>query len=222
MSVEPKWLNVREPTFELPMWLVLALPVPVIGFGLWGIVHGHALVGRAVVGVFSLVWGLIFLRFHVGNRGAVLSGSGAIGVGFNLYPIVCVVLAMILGVGQLLRALDPGSQTIFFFNLLRDFNGESELVAATTIAALSAIVWGDVRWRWPIVGLVTIDGSGFYCLYLAGVRGVTLPISTEGMFWILQAPILLTIFSSMVSIESRKYWDMVAARTAIPRTFASR
>src|SRR5579872_3774476 len=110
MSVEPKWWNVREPTFGSPWWMpVLAMAISA-AVGLWELLHGHASTGWAIIGTAYVICGLVYLRFVLSNRGAVLFGGQSIPASFEFYQVGIFVAGIAVGLAALAAVLFPNPQ----------------------------------------------------------------------------------------------------------------
>jgi hypothetical protein len=224
MSVEQKWWNLREPTFESPWWASLVAMAGCTWFGIWELLHGHEATGWAIIGAADVICGLIWLRFIVSGRSAVLLGGRSVPASFEFYQVGSFVVGIIIGLGALATVFFPNARVRFAFDLVRHWHVEGELIAAVALASFYAIARGDARFRPFVLAMLGLDGFGFLCLYLGEIRGlILLPMPLEAVFWILQWVLLCTLFSSMLSLQSRRELDTIAARKAVPyRTFASR
>jgi len=167
--------------------------------------------------------GLIYLRFIVSGRRAVLFGGQSVPASFEFYQIGIFVVGITMGLGALATVLFPNARVRFAFNLVRQWRLEGELIAAVGVASFYAIRRGDARFRPFLVAMLGLDSFGFLCLYLGEIRGLMLvPMPLEAVFWILQLVLLCTLFSSMLSLQSRRELDIAARKAAPYRTFASR
>jgi hypothetical protein len=221
--VEPKWWNIREPTFGSPWWASLVAMAVCAFFGIWELLHGHEPTGWAIIGTAYVICGLVYLRFIISNRSAVLFGGQSVSASCEFYQVGIFVVGIIMGLGALARVLFPNSRVRFAFDLIRQWHVEGELIAAVAVGSYYAIARGDARFRPFVLAMLGLDSFGFLCLYLGEIRGLMLlPMPLEAVFWILQFVLLCTLFSSMLSLQSRRELDMIAARKAAYARAASR